>query len=110
MNMSQFHTSGELAVAEDKKIQNKELKNLTTELKNIDVHGIHSIDMDAESAEVLEALNEDESFDAEIEQILANFDLETMDLTKLQTQIILLIKRHLYNLQSKNRDLKKILK
>jgi Family of unknown function (DUF5394) len=44
---------------------------------------------------IFEQLTDDDSFDEEIEQILANFNEQTTDLTKLQTQIILIIKKYL---------------
>ena len=58
-----------------------------------------------ETNEIFEELLKDDSFDKEIEQILALLNEETMDLTKLQTQIILLIKKYLNN--SKNYNISK---
>lgn len=56
--------------------------------------------------EILDVLSEKDSFDEEIEQILANFNEQTMDLTKLQTQIILLIKKYLNSSKYKNKSIK----
>jgi hypothetical protein len=51
---------------------------------------------------IFDELLKDDDFDKEIEQILALLNEETMDLTKLQTQIILLIKKYLNNNKNYN--------
>lgn len=61
--------------------------------------------LEGETNKIFEELLKDDSFDKEIEQILALLNEETMDLTKLQTQIILLIKKYLNN--SKNYNISK---
>ena len=54
-----------------------------------------ALDSGSSTTDVFEELTKSNSFDEEIEQILANFNEQTMDLTKLQTQIIILIKKYL---------------
>lgn len=44
-----------------------------------------------EAMEIFNELSANDAFEQEIEQILACLDEQTMDLTKLQTQIIILI-------------------
>ncbi|WP_341751717.1 DUF5394 family protein [Candidatus Tisiphia endosymbiont of Piscicola geometra] len=48
-----------------------------------------------EAMEIFNELSKNDAFEQEIEQILACLNEQTMDLTKLQTQIILLIKKYL---------------
>jgi hypothetical protein len=60
-------------------------------------------DNELESDEAIEIFNElsnNDAFEQEIEQILACLKEQTMDLTKLQTQIILLIKKYLGQINS----------
>ena len=97
--MNKLHISGEEIVTDENKFPKKELNSLSKEIKEIDIHGISSVDMHTESAKMLEQLDEDEDFDKEVEEILSNLNEEDMDLTQLQTQIILLIKKYLHRLQ-----------
>jgi hypothetical protein len=53
------------------------------------------------SLAIFDELSKQDSFDQEIEQILACLNEQTMDLTKLQTQIIILIKKYLGKLPGK---------
>jgi len=48
-----------------------------------------------EVEEIFEELSKNEDFEHEVEQILAILNEQTMDLTQLQTQIILLIRKYL---------------
>ena len=57
-----------------------------------------------EVKEIFEELSQNEEFEHELEQILAILNEQTMDLTRLQTQIILLI--HKYLGKTKNLKLK----
>lgn len=54
-----------------------------------------------EAMEIFNELSKNDAFEQEIEQILACLNEQTMDLTKLQTQIILLIKKYLGKLGHK---------
>lgn len=54
-----------------------------------------------EAMEVFNSLNANDTFDQEIEQIMACLNEQTMDITKVQTQIIILIKKYLGNLNGK---------
>lgn len=90
----------------NKKSSYKDFKKLDQAIKDMHIHGISNIELNDQSEINLTDFWDSESFDEEIEQILANFNEETMDLTKLQTQIILLIKRQLGNIKKKNQHLK----
>lgn len=59
-----------------------------------------------EAMEIFNSLSADGAFDQEIEQILAILNEKTMDLTKIQTQIIILIKKYLGKLDGKKLGVK----
>lgn len=59
-----------------------------------------------EAEKIFAELSQNDEFEQEIEQILALLNEQTMDLTKLQTQIILLIRKYLGKTKSKNLRLK----
>lgn len=59
-----------------------------------------------EAMEIFNSLSANDAFDQEIEQILAILNEKTMDLTKLQTQIIILIKKYLGKLDGKKLGVK----
>jgi len=59
-----------------------------------------------EAEKIFAELSQNDEFEQEIEQILALLNEQTMDLTKLQTQIILLIRKYLGKTKSKNLSLK----
>lgn len=93
--------------------ENKKVEDLVKKiLENLKASGTEEVCGEAleTSAQKIFNLLKKESFDEEIEQILANFNEKTMDLTKLQTQLIILIKRYLEKskayLLSKDKDLK----
>ncbi len=93
--------------SKNKKSFNKDFKNLDQAIKDLHIQDIFNFKLNDEQEIHLTDILDSESFDEEIEQILANFNEETMDLTKLQTQIILLIKRQIGNIKKKNQNLKK---
>lgn len=59
-----------------------------------------------EAMEIFNTLSASDAFDQEIEQILAVLNEKTMDLTKIQTQIIILIKKYLGKLDGKKLGVK----
>ncbi|WP_425363834.1 DUF5394 family protein [Candidatus Tisiphia endosymbiont of Hybos culiciformis] len=59
-----------------------------------------------EAMEIFNELSANDAFEQEIEQILACLNEQTMDLTKLQTQIIILIQKYLGKLNNKKLNLK----
>ncbi len=59
-----------------------------------------------DAMEIFNELNTNDAFEQEIEQILACLNEQTMDLTKLQTQIIILIQKYLGKLNNKKLNLK----
>ena len=59
-----------------------------------------------EAMEIFNSLSANDAFDQEIEQILAVLNEKTMDLTKIQTQIIILIKKYLGKLDGKKLGVK----
>ncbi|MCC8398204.1 MAG: DUF5394 family protein [Rickettsia endosymbiont of Labidopullus appendiculatus] len=59
-----------------------------------------------DAIEIFNELSTNDAFEQEIEQILACLNEQTMDLTKLQTQIIILIKKYLGKLNNKKLNLK----
>ena len=89
-----------------KKLDNENLKKLVEQVKDMHIHGINLVSEKGPAKEMINEILALESFDEEIEQMLANFDEETTDLTKLETQIILLIRRYI-NAGKKNQNLKK---
>lgn len=59
-----------------------------------------------EAMQIFNELNANDAFDQEIEQIMACLNEQTLDLTKVQTQIILLIKKYLSKLNDKKLGIK----
>lgn len=59
-----------------------------------------------EAGKIFTELSQNDEFEQEIEQMLAILSEQTMDLTKLQTQIILLIRKYLGKTKSKDLLLK----
>ncbi|WP_250311036.1 DUF5394 family protein [Rickettsia endosymbiont of Oedothorax gibbosus] len=59
-----------------------------------------------EAMEIFNELSANDAFEQEIEQILACLNEQTMELTKLQTQIIILIQKYLGKLNNKKLNLK----
>lgn len=87
-------------VEENKKSQN--LQELKERLKDI-LSGVN-VDNDLESetaVKILDKLNEDDYFNQKIEEILACLNEQTLDLTKLQTQMIIILKKYLGKFNSK---------
>ncbi|WP_375327227.1 DUF5394 family protein [Candidatus Tisiphia endosymbiont of Nemotelus uliginosus] len=85
---------------EDKKSEN--LQELTDKIKEALVGVNYGDELESIRAlEIFKELNNDDSFTQEIEQILACLSEQTLDLTKLQTQIILIIKKYLGNFDTK---------
>lgn len=93
-------------MAENKDIKDKdeELKKLDAQIKNAHIH-IEGMELETSIEDVFEELNNNESFNKEIEQLLADLNEEAIDLTKLQTQILLLIKKYLSRTVSGNLEL-----
>ena len=82
-------------VEENNEDSNKDKRKLDDKVNSIVNKIIAASETSLPTTKILEDLGKSESFDQEIEQILANFNEQTMDLTKLQTQIIILIKKYL---------------
>ncbi|MDR0329302.1 MAG: DUF5394 family protein [Rickettsia sp.] len=73
----------------------KDSRKLADQIKDALV-GITDDELGSDEAmEIFNELSKNDAFEQEIEQILACLNEQTMDLTKLQTQIILLIKKYL---------------
>ncbi|WP_341761364.1 DUF5394 family protein [Candidatus Tisiphia endosymbiont of Thecophora atra] len=84
---------------DDKKPQDS--RKLADQIKDALV-GITDDELGSDEAmEIFNELSNNDAFEQEIEQILACLNEQTMDLTKLQTQIILLIKKYLGKLEYK---------
>lgn len=95
MNMSLSSTSERQTVEENNDEFNKNKENSNDKLGSIVKQIIAALEPDESTNQIFDQLAESDSFDEEIEQILANFNEQTMDLSKLQTQIIILIKKYL---------------
>ncbi len=82
-----------------------DIKVLTDQIKNAleSLGDEHQTQEEAEK--ILSILVGDEDFEQAIEQILACLNEETLDLTKLQTQIVALIKKYLANSRHKGLSL-----
>ncbi|WP_342278396.1 DUF5394 family protein [Candidatus Tisiphia endosymbiont of Myopa tessellatipennis] len=79
----------------------KDSRKLADQIKDALV-GITDDELGSDEAmEIFNELSNNDAFEQEIEQILACLNEQTMDLTKLQTQIILLIKKYLGKLAHK---------
>ncbi|KAJ6644962.1 ATP-dependent Clp protease proteolytic subunit [Pseudolycoriella hygida] len=80
----------------------KNLQELADRIKEaLTGEGNHDETLEAGKAvEIFRVLSDDESFLQEIEQILAYLCEQTLDLTKLQSQIILIIKKYLEHLMA----------
>lgn len=111
MNTSPAITCERQIVEENENDSDKDLKKIDNKSKNTNTQSVAaSVKNYTLSPQMLEDLNQDNSFDEEVEQILANFNEKTMDLTKLQTQIILLIKKYLGKRKFSNLTLGKDIK
>ena len=95
--MSLQSTCERQTVAENNEDSNKDKTRVDDKVNNLVKQIMAALDSGSSTTNVFEELAESDSFDEEIEQILANFNEQTMDLTKLQTQIIILIKKYLGN-------------
>jgi hypothetical protein len=82
-------------VAENNEDSKKDKTKVDEKVNSLVKQIMAALDSGSSTTDVFEELAESHSFDEEIEQILANFNEQTMDLTKLQTQIIILIKKYL---------------
>ncbi|WP_341763848.1 DUF5394 family protein [Candidatus Tisiphia endosymbiont of Beris chalybata] len=79
---------------EDKKP--KSLQELTEKIKEALMGATYGGELESiKAVEIFNALNNDDSFTQEIEQILACLSEQTLDLTKLQALVILIIKKYL---------------
>jgi hypothetical protein len=85
----------------------KDAKKIADNLKNILENPYETSEEKLEGIvqEILAALNDNESFNKDIEEILAILNEQTTDLTLLQTKIILLIKKYLSKDKKTNIDL-----
>lgn len=73
----------------------EEVKKLADQIKEALVGISDEYELESEEAEkIFEELSQNEQFEQDIEQILALLNEQTMDLTKLQSQIILLIRKY----------------
>ncbi|MCC8416944.1 MAG: DUF5394 family protein [Rickettsia endosymbiont of Gnoriste bilineata] len=79
---------------EDKKPRS--LQELTEKIKEALMGATYAGELESiKAVEIFNALNNDDSFTQEIEQILACLSEQTLDLTKLQALVILIIKKYL---------------
>ena len=95
MNMSLVFINERQIVEENNEDPNKDKRKLDDKINSIVNKVIAASETTMSTNQMIEELGKNDSFDQEIEQILANFNEQTMDLTKLQTQIIIFIKRYL---------------
>jgi len=79
-----------------KKFSVSELHELTDKIKDSLINAEDSHEIESDDAMLMfNELNQNDAFEQEIEQILSCLNEQTLDLTKLQTQIIILIKKYL---------------
>lgn len=93
--MSLLNTCERQTVAENNEDSKQHKTKVDEKVNNLVKQIMAALDSGSSTTDVFEELAASDSFDEEIEQILANFNEQTMDLTKLQTQIIILIKKYL---------------
>jgi hypothetical protein len=72
----------------------KKIADLEDEIKKIDVHSIHLDNIEEYLKLIMECMSE-ESFEQDLEQLLASFDGESLDISELQSKLILLLKKYL---------------
>ncbi|MFY9589320.1 DUF5394 family protein [Rickettsia endosymbiont of Halotydeus destructor] len=88
-------------MAEDKK-KPDEVKQFADQIKEA-LLGIGEYQLEsAEAEKIFAELSNNEEFEQEIEKILAQLTEQSMDLTKLQTQIIILIRKYFGKLKNFN--------
>ena len=84
-----------------------DVRKLADQIKDALVGITDNAELTSEEAmEIFNSLSANNAFDQEIEQILAVLNEKTMDLTKIQTQIIILIKKYLGKLDGKKLGVK----
>jgi hypothetical protein len=84
-----------------------DVRKLADQIKDALVGITDNAELTSEEAmEIFNSLSANDAFDQEIEQILAVLNEKTMDLTKIQTQIIILIKKYLGKLDGKKLGVK----
>ncbi len=89
-----------------KDLQPKNLQELTDRIKEALISGNYD-DLESKGAlAIFNELSENEEFTQEIEQILACLNEQTLDLTKLQTLLIIIIKKYVGKFNRRKVELK----